>query len=68
VKLTHRQRQVVELLATGASCPAIARRLGVSISTVRAHVRAIAALLQRHDDVPALRLIRQNARKLLEAA
>ncbi|EQB05467.1 hypothetical protein L288_12540 [Sphingobium quisquiliarum P25] len=42
--LTRRQRDVLELLAQGASNKDIANRLNISESTVKVHVRAIMAL------------------------
>jgi DNA-binding NarL/FixJ family response regulator len=63
--LTTRQRQVVQLLADGASCPKIAARLGISVRTVHAHVRVIAALLTGKQ--PPIRRIVANADKLLAA-
>lgn len=41
--LTPRQRDVIGVLATGLSNKAIARRLGISESTVKVHIRAIMA-------------------------
>lgn len=70
-KLTPRQRAVVQLLADGCSCPQIARRLAISVKTVRHHYEAVASDLRRcygSSDVPALRLVRRYAPKLLEAA
>jgi two-component system, NarL family, nitrate/nitrite response regulator NarL len=39
--LTSREWEVLDLLATGSSEGAIARRLGVTVGTVRSHVRAL---------------------------
>lgn len=39
--LTSREWEVLDLLATGSSEAAIARRLGVTVGTVRSHVRAL---------------------------
>ena len=41
VVLTHREKQVVALLAEGASNKLIARRLGISVHTAKFHVAAI---------------------------
>ena len=41
-QLTPRERDVLELLVDGASNKEIARRLGISASTVKFHVRSIA--------------------------
>lgn len=43
--LTPRERQVLSLIATGASNKAIARRLGVSSNTVKFHLAAVFAKL-----------------------
>lgn len=41
VHLSEREREVVGQLVRGRSCPQIARRLGISASTVRTHVDRI---------------------------
>jgi DNA-binding CsgD family transcriptional regulator len=41
-QLTPRERDVLELLVDGASNKEIARALGISVSTVKFHVRSIA--------------------------
>jgi DNA-binding NarL/FixJ family response regulator len=41
VGLTHREEQVIHLLADGLADKAIADRLGVSLNTARTHVRNI---------------------------
>jgi DNA-binding CsgD family transcriptional regulator len=65
IQLTPRQRDVVALLAEGLTCPRIARRLGISVRTVHAHVRVIAARLTGSQ--PPIRRIVANADKLLAA-
>lgn len=40
-RLTPREREVLELLATGASNKMIARRLGISVATAKFHVGAL---------------------------
>ena len=42
VELTPREHDVLELLVEGASNKEIARRLGISTSTVKFHVRSVA--------------------------
>jgi DNA-binding CsgD family transcriptional regulator len=42
VELTPREHDVLELLVEGASNKEIARRLGISASTVKFHVRSVA--------------------------
>jgi DNA-binding NarL/FixJ family response regulator len=44
-KLTPREHEVLELLAAGASNKMIARRLGISVATVKFHVAALLAKL-----------------------
>jgi DNA-binding NarL/FixJ family response regulator len=64
--LTARQRDVVALLIQGLTCPGIARRLHLSPSTVRQHVRDIASHLPGTQ--PPIRRILAHARGLLDAA
>jgi DNA-binding NarL/FixJ family response regulator len=45
VQLTHREREVLALMANGASNKAIARQLGISFHTAKFHVAAILAKL-----------------------
>jgi DNA-binding NarL/FixJ family response regulator len=66
MKLTPRQRDVVALLHAGLTCPAIARRLGITERTVRRHVQDIAHEIR--GEQPPIRRIVQNARELLEAS
>jgi LuxR family maltose regulon positive regulatory protein len=39
--LTAREREVLELLSTGAGYTEIARELAVSLNTVRSHIRSL---------------------------
>jgi DNA-binding NarL/FixJ family response regulator len=52
-QLTKREREVLQLLAEGASSPQIAARLGVSPNTVRTHVQGILSKLQLHSRLEA---------------
>ena len=54
--VTSRERQVLELLAAGASNKMIARRLDISIATAKFHVAALLAKLgaQRRSDAVAI--------------
>ena len=52
-QLTTREREVLQLLAEGASSPQIAARLGVSPNTVRTHVQGILSKLQLHSRLEA---------------
>lgn len=47
-KLTPREHEVLELLATGASNKMIARRLGISVATAKFHVAALLDKLGAH--------------------
>jgi DNA-binding NarL/FixJ family response regulator len=47
--VTERERQVLDLLAGGASTVAIATQLGVSKNTVRTHVASVLRKLSVHD-------------------
>ena len=40
-RLTPRQREVLRLIVDGLSAPSIARRLGISVHTVRNHIQLI---------------------------
>jgi DNA-binding NarL/FixJ family response regulator len=44
--VTPREHEVLELLVKGASYPLIAKALGISLSTVQTHIRAIYAKLE----------------------
>jgi DNA-binding NarL/FixJ family response regulator len=52
--ITARERQVLQLLAVGMSSRAIAGKLGISYTTVRAHLRSIDAKLNVHSKVEAV--------------
>lgn len=65
LRLTPRQREVVRLLADGDTCPTIARKLRIAVSTVRQHIRDIAARLEGTQ--PPIRRIVANAHQLLAA-
>jgi DNA-binding CsgD family transcriptional regulator len=53
-QLTPREREVLELLAAGLDAGAIARALGISISTVRTRIRHIVATLRVHNQLAAV--------------
>ena len=53
-QLTAREREVLALLAEGASGQGVARRLGISTNTVRTHVQSILAKLQVHSRLEAV--------------
>lgn len=52
--LTEREQEVLELLGRGLSNPDIARRLTLSVHTVRNHVASIAAKLGAHSKLEVL--------------
>jgi DNA-binding NarL/FixJ family response regulator len=52
--LSPREREVLRLMATGIPSRQIARRLGISYSTVRTHIRAISTKLGAHSMVNAV--------------
>ena len=52
--LSPREREVLQLMADGVATREIARRLGISYSTVRAHVQSINAKLGSHSSVKAV--------------
>jgi len=45
-RLSHRELEVLQLMADGVATRQIASRLGISYSTVRSHVRSISAKLE----------------------
>lgn len=53
-RLTPREREVLGLLASGASTEQIARRLGIRSATVRNHVRKILEKLDAHSRLEAV--------------
>ena len=65
VDLTARQLEVLELIAAGLRTNAIAERLGISVATVRNHIRAILIQFGAHSQIEALAAARH--RGLLEA-
>jgi DNA-binding NarL/FixJ family response regulator len=52
--LTAREREVLALLAEGESNQAIARKLGISLATVRNHVQSVIAKLGAHSKLEAV--------------
>jgi DNA-binding CsgD family transcriptional regulator len=52
--LTRREYQVLELLARGIPAKVIAPRLGISVATVRNHIRSILAKLHAQSQLQAL--------------
>lgn len=58
--LTHREREVLAGMVTGASRTSIAARLNLSPHTVRTHVRRILAKLGVHSTPEAAALLRRH--------
>lgn len=65
--LTPRQREIVLGISEGLTCPQIARRLGISVRTVHAHIRAIAEKIPGRL-TPISRIILKADELLREAA
>jgi DNA-binding NarL/FixJ family response regulator len=57
--LTPREREVLELLAQACDASGIARRFGISLHTIRGHVKAILAKLDAHTQLEAVVRARQ---------
>jgi DNA-binding NarL/FixJ family response regulator len=66
--LTEREREVLELIATGASNPQIARTLGLTLKTVQNYVSRILDKLQVADRTQAALLVADRDRKRPSAA
>ena len=52
--LTAREREILELIAEGLTNGAIAKRLFISVNTVRNHVQSMLAKLDAHSKLEAL--------------
>ncbi len=53
--LSPREREILRLLGSGRSAPAIARELGISVNTVRRHISNLSDKLGVHGRVPLAR-------------
>jgi DNA-binding NarL/FixJ family response regulator len=61
VELTEREREVLACLVRGMSYKAVARSLGISIDTVRSHIRGVYGKLQVHSVAAAVsRAVREG--------
>ena len=60
VDLTARQHEVLELIAGGLATRAIAAQLGISVPTVRNHIRAILLQFGAHSQIEALAAARRH--------
>jgi DNA-binding NarL/FixJ family response regulator len=54
VELTEREREVLACLVRGMSYKAVARSLGISVDTVRSHIRGVYGKLQVHSVAAAV--------------
>lgn len=54
LSITRRQRQILQLFADGLSTDEVAKRLGLSLETVRTHARASLPRLGAHDRAHAV--------------
>lgn len=66
--LSPRQRDVLELLATGADRAAIAASLGVSVGTVRTHLRDAFIRLGVHSSIEAMSVVVRATARLARTA
>jgi DNA-binding NarL/FixJ family response regulator len=60
-RLTPREKQVLRLMAEGTSSRDIARRLGISYTTVRTHIRSLGSKLGVHSKLEAIVKARELA-------
>jgi len=54
LRITRREQDVLQLLAEGLPCPAISKRLDISVTTVRNHVQHIQNKLGVHSQTEAV--------------
>ena len=59
--LTQREKEVLRLMAEGMSSREIAKRLGISYTTVRTHIRSLGAKLGVHSKLEAIVKARELA-------
>ena len=59
--LTTREKEVLRLMAEGMSSRDIARRLGISYTTVRTHIRSLGSKLGVHSKLEAIVKARELA-------
>jgi len=59
--LTHREKQVLRLMAEGTSSREIAARLSISYTTVRTHIRSLGSKLGVHSKLEAIVKARELA-------
>jgi two-component system nitrate/nitrite response regulator NarL len=60
VRLTAREREVIDLIAEGMSNRAIGRALHISIHTVKSHLRNIMEKLALHSRLQLARYVHQT--------
>ncbi len=61
-RLTPRELEVLALLGEGFNAKAIAERLGLSVLTVRNHIRGVLRKLDCHSQLEAVALARRASR------
>ena len=62
--LTKRQAEVAQLIATGHTYEGMALRLGISVNTVRMHVRGLFQAVDTHDRLGAMLRLVETHRQL----
>ncbi len=60
-RLTHREKEVLRLMAEGVASREIATRLGISYTTVRTHIRSLGSKLGVHSKLEAIVKARELA-------
>src|SRR5512132_3785907 len=67
ILLSPREREIMHLMAEGGTAEAIGTALGVSVETVRTHVRNVIRKLQARNRVHAIALARERGEIALDA-
>jgi DNA-binding CsgD family transcriptional regulator len=66
-QLSPREREIMHLMAEGGTAEAIGTALGVSVETVRTHVRNVIRKLQARNRVHAIALALERGEIALDA-
>ena len=66
VRLTHRERQVIDLLGEGLSNKEIATRMGIAVHTVKSHVHNVLEKLALHSRLEVAAFTHTAKRQALE--
>ena len=64
-RLTLRERQVLDCLASGAGRSEAAARLNISVNTVRTHMQNIMTKLGAHSTLEAIAMVRRPSQSHL---